>query len=94
MWMWLCVEKIDLFRIWRHSWKEEDKKKYCEAEKDTKRKLLIPILMAVNCFRDTKQRAGEKCDVIGVNFRKDESDIVKVGGEGCEGLILLFNVLE
>ena len=36
MWMWLCVER-ELFRIWKESQNEEDRKKYCEAKKDAKR---------------------------------------------------------
>ena len=29
--------KRELFRIWKHSWNEDDRKKYCEAKKDAKR---------------------------------------------------------
>ena len=36
MWMWLCVER-ELFRIWKQSWNEEDRKKYYEAKKGAKR---------------------------------------------------------
>ena len=36
MWMWLCVER-ELFRIWKESQNEEDRKKYCQAKKDAKR---------------------------------------------------------
>ena len=32
MWMWLCVER-QLFRIWKQSRNEKDRKKYYEAKK-------------------------------------------------------------
>ena len=36
MWMWLHVER-ELFRIWKESKYEEDRKKYYEAKKDAER---------------------------------------------------------
>ena len=38
MWLWLCVERErELFRIWKQSRNEEDRKKYCEAKKHARR---------------------------------------------------------
>ena len=73
------------------SWNEEDRKKYYEAKKDTKRIVSMDraarqALEKVNScccghelFRIVKQRTGEKAHVIGVTCLKDESDMVKVG---------------
>ena len=35
--------KMELFRIWKQSWNEEDRKKYCEAKKDTKRVVYMAV---------------------------------------------------
>ena len=49
MWWWnkdvdvaLCRKK-ELFRIWRQIWNEQDRKKYCEAKKDTKRIVYVAM---------------------------------------------------
>ena len=42
MWMWLCVER-ELFRIWKQSWNEEDRKKCYEAKKDAKRVVYMAV---------------------------------------------------
>ena len=36
LWMWRCRRR-ELFRIWKQSQNEEDRKKCCEAKKDAKR---------------------------------------------------------
>ena len=78
--------KRDLFKIWRHSWKVQNGKKYCETEENTKR-----IVSTVMCqtapgemekfdscrnvydsFKSCKQRPGEKRHVIRVTCLKDE----------------------
>ena len=89
-WMWLCG-KSELFRIWKQSQNEEDRKKYCEAKKDAKRVVYMAMdqkaqkvvkvdLCHDGCglFRIDKQRVGEKKDVIGVSYLKDESGEVKL----------------
>ena len=84
--------KIELFRIWRQSRNEEDRKKYCEAKKDAKRIVYIAMDQkaqeavekvdssrdGLELFRIAKQRAGEKSNVVGVSCLKDESGAVKV----------------
>ena len=91
MWMWLCVER-ELFRIWKQSRNEEDRKKYCEAKKDAKRVVYMAMDQKAreavekidSCrdgrelFRIAKQRVEEKKDVDGVSCLKDESVAVKV----------------
>ena len=81
--------KRKLFRI---SQNEEDRKKYCEAKKDAKRVAYMAMdqnaceaLEKVNLYHDgselfriTKQRVGEKKDVVGVSCLKDEKGAVKV----------------
>ena len=84
--------KRELFRIWRQSRNEEDRKKYCETEKDAKRVLYMAMDQKARetvekvdssrdgreLFRIAKQKAGEKSDVVGVSCLKDESGAVKV----------------
>ena len=79
--------KRELFRIWRQSRNEEDRKKYCEAKKDAKRVVHMAMDQKAQeevekvdssrdgreLFRIAKQRAGEKSDVVGVSCLKDES---------------------
>ena len=86
----VCRKK-ELFRIWKQSGNEEDRKKYCEAKKDAKRVVYIAMYQKVreavekvdSCrdvgelFRIAKQRGGEKKDVVGVSCLKDESGAVK-----------------
>ena len=36
LWIWRCRRR-ELFRIWKQSQNEEDRKKYCEAKKDATR---------------------------------------------------------
>ena len=78
--------KRELFRIWRQSRNEEDRKKYCEAKKDAKRVVYMAmdqeareavekvdsIVMVVNCLELLKS------DVVEVSCLKDESGAVKV----------------
>ena len=77
--------KRELFRIWKHSWTEEDGKKYCEAKKDAKTVVVLAmdqkaqeVVEVDSCcdgcelFRITKQRVGENKDVVGVSCLKDE----------------------
>ena len=87
--------KRELFRIWRDSRSEEDRKKYCKVKKDAKR--IVRMAMdqkaqeavekvdssCVGCelFRIAKQRAGEKSDIVGVSCLKDESEVVKVSAD-------------
>ena len=33
VWMWLHLKR-ELYRIWKHSRNEEDRKKYCDVKKD------------------------------------------------------------
>ena len=84
--------KRELFRIWRQSQNEEDRKKYCEAKQDAKRIVYMAMDQKAReavekvdssrdgreLFRIVKQRAGEKSDVVGVICLKDESGAVKV----------------
>ena len=84
--------KRELFRIWKQSQNEEDRKKYCDAKKDAKRVVYMAldqkareaVEKADSCrdrrelFRIAKQRVGEKKDVAGVSCLKDESGAVKV----------------
>ena len=35
--------KRELFRIWKQSWNEEDREKYCEAKKDAKRVIYMAM---------------------------------------------------
>ena len=83
--------KRELFRIWRQSRNEEDRKKYCKAKKDAKRVVYMTmdqkargVVEKVDSSRDgrelfriAKQTAGEKSDVVGVSCLKDESGAVK-----------------
>ena len=82
----------ELFRIWRQSPNEDDRKKYCEAKKDAKRVVYMAMDQRAReavekvdssrdgheLFRIAKQRAGEKSDVVGVSCLKDKSGVVKV----------------
>ena len=84
--------KRELFRIWRQSRNEEDRKKYCKAKKDAKRVVYVAIDQKAweavekvdsSCdgrelFRTAKQRTEEKSDVVGVSCLKDKSGVVKV----------------
>ena len=84
--------KRELFRIWRQSQNEEDRKKYCEAKKDAKTVIYIAMdqkaretvekvdFCCDGCelFKIVKQRVGEKKDVVGVSCLKDENGAVKV----------------
>ena len=84
--------KRELFRIWKHSRNEEDRKKYCEAKKDAKRVVYMAMDQKAreavervdSCpdgrelFRSAKERVGEKKDVVGVSCLKGESGTVKV----------------
>ena len=84
--------KRELFRIWKQSRNEEDRKKYLEAKKDAERVVYIAmdqkaweVVENVDSCRDgrelftiSKQRAREKKDVVEVSFRKDERRAVKV----------------
>ena len=87
----LC-KKRELFRIWRQSRNEEDRKKCCEARKDAKRVVYMAmdqkareaVEKADSCrdsrelFKIAKQRVGEKKHVVGVSCLKDDSGVVKV----------------
>ena len=78
--------KRDLFRIWKQSRKEEDRKKYFEVKKDAKSVAYMAmnqkareVVEKVDSCRDgrelfiiAKQRVGEKKDVFGVIYLKDE----------------------
>ena len=84
--------KRELFRIWRQSRNEEDRKKYCVAKKDAKRVVYMAMDQKTreavekvdSCrdgrelFRIAKQRAEEKSDVVGISCLKDKSGAVKV----------------
>ena len=68
----------ELFRIWKQSQNEEDRKKYCEAKKDANRAVYMAMDQKAreavekvdSCrdgrelFRIAKQRVGEKKDVV------------------------------
>ena len=96
----------ELFKIWKQSRNEEDRKKYCESEKDAKRVVYIAIDQKAreavdkvdSCrdgrelFRITKQRVGEKKDVIGVSCLKDQSGAVKVSVNDRKKIWKLMNV--
>ena len=49
MWWWnkdvdvAVCRKRELFRIWKQSWNEEDREKYCEAKEDAKRVVYMAI---------------------------------------------------
>ena len=84
--------KRELFRIWKQSRNEEDRKKYCEAKKDAKRVVYMAMDQKAReavekvdsrcngheLFTIAKQRVGEKKDVVEVSYLKDESGAVKV----------------
>ena len=84
--------KRELFRIWRQSRNEEDRKKYCDAKKDAKRVVYMAMDQKAReavekvdssrdgreLFRIAKQRAGEKSDAVGISCLKDKSGAVKV----------------
>ena len=93
MWMWPCVERErELFRIWRQSWNEGDRKKYYKAKKDAKREVYMAmdqkdqkaVEMVDSChdgcelFRFAKLKIGQKKYIIGVSCLKDEGGAVKV----------------
>ena len=73
--------KRELFRIWRQSQNEEDRKKYCEAKKDAKSVVYMAMDQKAweavekvdssrdgrKLFRIAKQSAGEKSNVVGVS---------------------------
>ena len=87
----LC-RKRELFRIWKQSRNEEDRKKYCEAKKDVQKVIYVAMDLKArkavekfdSCrdgrelFRVAKQRVGENKDVVGVSCLKDESGVMKV----------------
>ena len=62
-----------LFRIWKQSWNDEDRKKTHEVVENVD-------LCQDGCelFRIPKQRTGENRDVVGVSCLKDESGAVRV----------------
>ena len=76
--------KRELFRIWKQSRSEEDRK-CCEEKKDAKRVVYLAMDQKAreavekidSCrdsrelFRIAKQRIGEKRDVVGVSCLKD-----------------------
>ena len=68
-------KKRELFSIWKQSWNEEDRKKYCEAKNMEK---VDSCRDGRELFRIAKQRVGEKKDVVGVSCLKDEGGAVKV----------------
>ena len=79
--------KRKLFRIWKQSRNEEDRKKYCETKQDAKRVVnmaLKAVEKADSCrdgrelFITSKQRAGEKRDVVGVSCLTYGSVAMKV----------------
>ena len=91
MWMWLCVERGSYLGF-GNSLNEEDMKKYCETKKEAKRVVYLAMYQKAweaeeqvnlcrvghELFRITKQRAGEKRDVVGVSCFKDETGAMKV----------------
>ena len=98
--------KRELFKIWKQCRNKEDRKKYCESEKDAKRVVYIAIEQKAreamdkvdSCrdgrelFRITKQRVGKKKDVIGVSCLKDESGAVKLSVNDRKKIWKLMNV--
>ena len=79
--------KTELFRIWKQSQNEEDRKKYCEVKtmlRALDQKAWEVVEKADSCcdgcelFRIAKQRAGEKENVVGVCCLKEEIGVVKV----------------
>ena len=78
--------KNELFRIWKQTWNEEDRKRYCQAKKDAKRVACMAMdhkaRKAVEkidsrrgvreLFRTAKQRSGEKRGVVEIICLKDE----------------------
>ena len=98
MWWWnkdvdvAECRKTELFRIWRQSQNEEDRKKYCEAKKDAKRVYIhgygsesqrdrekVDLCSdGRELFRIAKQRIGEKKDVVRISCFKNESGVKKV----------------
>ena len=94
-WLWdkdvdvaVCRAK-DLFRIWKQSLNEEDRKKYCEAKKKLREQLAMDqkarkaVQKVDSCrdgrelFRIAKQRVGEMKDGR-VSSLKNESGAVNV----------------
>ena len=87
-----ACRKRELFRIWKKSQNEEDRKKYCEAKKDAKRVVYMAMDQKAqeavervdSCqdghelFRIVKQRVGERKDVVGVSCLKDENGALTV----------------
>ena len=87
----VCRKK-ELFKIWKQSRNEEDRKKYYEAKKDAKTVVYIAMDQKAweaaekidSCrnsrelFRIAKQRTGERKDVAKISFLKDESGAVGV----------------
>ena len=84
--------KRKLFKIWKQSRNEEDRKKYCDAKKDAKRVVYMAMDQKTGeavekvdssrdgseLFRIAKQRVGKKKDVFRVRCLKNESGAVKV----------------
>ena len=78
--------KNELFSIWKQSWNEEDRKRYCEAKKDAKRVAYMAMVHKAReavekidarrgvreLFRTAKQRSGEKRGVVRIICLKDE----------------------
>ena len=79
MWVWLCVER-ELFRVWKQSQNEEDRKKKCEAKKDAKRvvyvaidqeaqevvRKLIHVMMVLSCLEFPKIGLGWRTMLLGL----------------------------
>ena len=82
--------KRELFRIWKQSQDEEDRKKYCEAKRDAKRVAYMAMNQKASemvgevdsyfngceLVRTAKQGVGEK--LLGVSCLKHERGAVKV----------------
>ena len=83
--------KRELFRIWKQSRNEEDRKKYCEAKKDAKRVVYMAMDQKAreavervdSCrdgyelFRVAKQKLGEKEDVVGLVVLKMKAGLIE-----------------
>ena len=88
----VVCRKRELFRIWKQSQNEEDRKSYCVAKKDAKREVYIAMDQKAQeavekvdsyrggreLFRFAKQRTGEKKEVVGISCLKNESGAVGV----------------
>ena len=57
--------KNELFSIWKQSWNEEDRKRYCEAKKDAKR-VAYSVVVFVSCLELPNKDLGRREALLGL----------------------------